>query len=233
MNADDLDRFYELIHRLHAIGQPRVLGMSTGQSSWPARGVYFFTEPGEFRSQPGNAHRIVRVGTHAVSANAKSKLWTRLRAHRGHSDGRGNHRGSIFRLHVGAALLRRDAAAIGKLDSWGVGSSAAKDVRTLETDHEKRVSDFIGKMSVYWIDVGDEPGPTSMRAFIEQNSIALLSNRRQPIDPPSAGWLGQYSPREEIQRSGLWNLNYVDGQFDRRVFDELEKLVLLTIGGHA
>jgi len=218
----DLERFYELLAALERQpGQVRQLSECTGRSQWPARGVYFFREPGEYRRRPSDVPRIVRVGTHAVSANAKSTLWSRLRAHRGGQDGAGNHRGSIFRLHVGAALLARDGGQIGSLPSWGLGSSAPKAVRAGEGEHEQRVSDYLGAMSVLWIDVPDEPGAGSARAYIERNVIALLSNQFRPGDPPSDGWLGNHSPNDRIRRSGLWNLRHVDGSYDPTFLDTL------------
>jgi hypothetical protein len=64
-------------------------------------------------------------------------------------------------------------------------------------------------MTVLWLAVPDDPGPQSMRAFIERNAIALLSNGMHPHDPPSDGWLGRYSLKAEIRQSGLWNVNHV------------------------
>jgi hypothetical protein len=187
--------------------------------------VYFFREPGENRSGRPDVARVVRVGTHAVSAGSRSTLWGRLRAHRGGADGSGNHRGSIFRLHVGAALLSRDGA---HLPTWSIGSSASKSVRATEVEHERRVSTYIGAMTVLWVDVADEPGPASARAHIERNAIALLSNFRAPPDPPSTTWLGRYSPREEIRDSGLWNLNYLDLDYEASFLDVLEESVERT-----
>jgi hypothetical protein len=169
--------------------------------------------------------RVVRVGTHAVSAGSRSTLWDRLRAHRGGADGSGNHRGSIFRLHVGAALLAREGL---RLPTWSVGSSAPRFVRAIEGEHERRVSTYIGSMTVLWVDVPDEPGPASARSHIERNSIALLSRHREPLDPPTATWLGRYSPRNEIRQSGLWNLNYLDLDYEAPFFDALEDCVERT-----
>lgn len=222
----DLDRFYELLGELETLpGQGRTLAECTGSSGWPERGVYFFREPGEHRAGQSHRPRIVRVGTHAVSGGAKSTLWKRLYAHRGRTAGGGNHRGSIFRLHVGAALLRRERATIGDLPSWGDKSSAAKASRAAEVVHERRVSEHLGRMSVLWLEVPDEPGPTSLRAFVERNAIALLSNGLEPVDPPSDGWLGRASPREEIQSSGLWNLNHVSGRVHAGFLDTMAGLV--------
>ncbi len=126
----DLDRFYRLLGVLEFdAGLGAVLGDCTGRQDWPSRGIYFFREPGEYRSTDPSTARVTRIGTHAVSSGANSKLWQRLRAHRGHRDGGGNHRGSIFRLHVGAALLKRDGGSDDTLRTWGRGSSAPRDVR--------------------------------------------------------------------------------------------------------
>lgn len=229
----DQDRFYSILAPLEASGkQGRNLASYNGRSGFPSRGVYFFREPGEFRRADPSTLRIVRVGTHAVSVNSKSTLWGRLRAHLGTRVGTGNHRGSIFRLHVGAALLTRENEEI---KSWGIGSSVPQEVRNdprakeAETAWEKRVSDYIGAMSVIWVAVPDDPGPNSMRALIERNSIALLSNRLEPIESASANWLGHCSPRDEIRRSHLWNLNHVDQAYDPNFLDHLRTAAQKTI----
>ncbi len=229
----DLDRLYSILGKL---GQSDKQGMDLrgcdGGSTFSARGVYFFREPGETRESSPDSGRIVRVGTHAVSANSKSTLWQRLRTHRGTRDGRGNHRASIFRLHVGAALLARDVEDIA---TWGVGSNAPPALRESQTAQaaelamEIRVSEYIGSMNVLWVDVADEPGPSSVRAIIEQNTIALLSNRFAPKDASSADWLGRHSPKESIRRSGLWNLNYVDQAYDPNFLTLLEVAVGRTV----
>jgi hypothetical protein len=206
-----LEEFYAILDVLRALpGQGQTLGSCSGKSLWPKRGVYFFLEPGELR-QGCQAPRVVRVGTHAVGKGAKSTLWGRLRAHRGLKNGGGNHRGSIFRLHVGAAILARDKS---QLTTWGIDSSASALIQAGETDLERRVSAHLGTLSVLWVDVPDEPGPASARAFIERNAIALLSNRRRPFDHPSPSWLGRSSTRAAIRESGLWNLDFVDGTCD-------------------
>ena len=122
----DIDRFYALLHDLsRRVGGCRLLRDCSGNSGWPQRGVYFFFENGEFR-EDGITPRGVRVGTHAVSTNSKAKLWNRLRTHRGNRNGGGNHRGSIFRLRVGEALLKDADYAEHIRESWGDGGSAPK-----------------------------------------------------------------------------------------------------------
>jgi hypothetical protein len=220
----DLDRFYQALGRLASFeGQGQQLRTYGGRLAWPSRGVYFFQEPGEHRAG-SDSLRIVRVGTHALGANARSKLWGRLRAHRGSRDGRGNHRGSIFRLHVGAAMLERDGNRAA-FATWGAGQSASRLVRDAEVAHEKKVSAHIGSMRILWVDVPDEAGPQSVRGYIERNAIGLLSNRLNPGDPPSESWLGKESARAEIRESGLWNLNHVADPYEPQFLDHLEALV--------
>ena len=123
----DLVRFYALLDRLEKkIHGARQLDDCSGRMEWPARGVYFFFENRENRSHSGEGLRIVRVGTHALKASSGTKLWTRLSQHRGQTNsGGGNHRGSIFRLIVGCALIKRDGM---NCPTWGQGTSAKRDV---------------------------------------------------------------------------------------------------------
>ena len=159
-----------------------------------------------------------------MSTNAKSKLWGRLRAHRGGKDGRGNHRGSVFRLHVGLALLQRDEGAAA-VPEWGMGRSAPGDVRNVEVHHERLVSEYIEGMPILWLAVPDDPGPRSARAYVEQHSIALLSNELNPMDRPSSEWLGLHSAKNEIRKSGLWNVNHVAEQYDTHFLERFEELI--------
>jgi hypothetical protein len=193
---------------------------------WPNRGVYFFFEPGEWRTQSGDGWRVVRVGTHAVSIGSKSSLWGRLSQHRGSVNGGGNHRGSVFRLLVGAAIAERDRELW--LPTWGKGQSASKQIRETEICLEHEVSRYIGSLPFLWVEIDDVPSSGSARAYIERNAIALLSNALAPsyaiVDPCSSGWLGLWCPSENIRRSGLWNSRCVMDQYDAKFLDLLETM---------
>jgi len=81
-------------------------------------------------------------------------------------------------------------------------------------------------MPALWLAVTDDPGPESLRGYIERNAIALLSNyNKPPIDTPSPHWLGRHCNREKVRHSGLWNQNHVDEDYDPAFLDELEGLV--------
>jgi len=219
---DELDRFYALLANLEQrVGGPRRLSNTEGKQGWPERGVYFFFEPGETRPASSQA-RVIRVGAHAVSSGSKTTLWDRLRTHRGTATLGGNHRGSIFRLRVGEALQAREGILC---PTWAQGSSAPKEVRVTERAFEEAVSRTLNSPSVLWLAVEDEPGPQSLRAYLERNSLALLSHFHPEADPPSAGWLGRHAAREDIQRSGLWNSDHVRATHDPVFLDMLEEWV--------
>jgi hypothetical protein len=207
---DALHELYATIHELQRrLGGARCLAETTARSGWPDQGVYLFFEPGEFR-EDGVTPRVTRVGTHALTATSRTRLWNRLAQHRGSvggsSPGGGNHRGSVFRLHVGTALIARDGWPEGT-ESWGRGSSASREVRDIEVQLEQAVSRYIGQMPVLWLEVPDREA----RGALERGLIALLSNaRRESVDPPTDRWLGRFADRDAIRRSGLWNVNHVD-----------------------
>ena len=96
---------------------------------------------------------MVRVGTHAVSANSRTTLWNRLHTHRGASSGGGNHRGSIFRKRVGEALLQIRSYPTEIAASWGIDNSAPRSTRLAEVPLERDVSAVIGAMPFLWIEV--------------------------------------------------------------------------------
>jgi len=88
------------------------------------------------------------------------------------------------------------------------------------------VSKVIGAMPFLWLAVEDEPCADSLRGYIERNAIALLSNfDKDPLDRPSAEWLGRYCSREGVRRSGLWNSNHVDEPYDPAFLKRMEQLV--------
>ena len=228
--AKMVDDLYRLLGELEvSVGQRRRLSDCTGASGWPAAGVYFFFEDGEVRTD-GTTPRVIRVGTHGLR-QSRSTLWGRLSQHRGtvggSRPGGGNHRGSIFRLHVGEAILNRDIGHDAARATWAIGTNAPAAVRAAERDLEFAVSDVIGAMHVLWLPIDDPPSPASARGVVEAGAIALLSNLGSAVvvDPSSPTWLGRYANRPEIVDSGLWNVRHVRDTPSTRVLEVIDSWI--------
>jgi len=224
------DRLYDLLDALAtASGGPRVLSGTTRPADWPTRGVYFFFEPGEVRAD--GRPRVVRVGTHALTATSRTTLWTRLSQHRGHlagsNPGGGNHRGSIFRLHVGAALITCGQVKGLPLSAW-LSPEPLPEHRGAEGDCERAVSAYISQMPVLWLEVPSRADGTSDRGLVEATVIALLSRAAGGVDRASAGWLGHHAPNQAIADSGLWNVRHVRDGYDPMVLECLAGYIQQT-----
>lgn len=213
-----LNRFYEILWTAQEnFGLWEYQKFQNDFKELPESGVYFFFEPGELRAEHADWHRVVRVGTHRVSNGSKSLFATRLRNHFGSHEAQIG-RGSVFRDHVGASLFGRSG--------W--------DVHAEEVSAQRHsiVSTYIRSMSFVVVPVDDEAGPASERRQIELGSVALLSNYRltatEQIDPPSENWLGlrcetHAPPGDQVRRSGLWNIDGVDRDYDPEFLKVLQK----------
>jgi hypothetical protein len=220
----DTDEFYRLLDDLaRRVGRKRYLRDCNGRSGWPRQGVYFFYEDGENRAD--GRPRVVRVGTHALTAKGKTTLWGRLRQHRGRLAGRnlggGNHRASVFRRHVGAALIQRGHSPEELLTSWLDRDRPRNKREIQEAQVEIQVSHYIRAMPFLWLAVPSQRD----RGYIERNSIALLSGRTGGLDPPSVSWLGRSACPAEIRDSGLWNINHTAELYEPEFLQRLAQLV--------
>lgn len=213
--------FYRLVDEVIKKFPKKTLA-TMSKSGLPEKGVYFFFDPNEARHD-SNSGRVVRIGTHAAIANSKATLYDRLRNHKGSKDLAGNHRVSVFRKLIGYSFLNKKDLTF---PHWGDKSKKGdKSIRLSEIPLEILVSKYICALPFTVLEV---PGPSAKdndRAFIEENSIALLSNYdRQPIDQFSENWLGLYSKNSKVIGSGLWNSNYVERiHIDHKYFDTFEK----------
>ena len=227
----DLRRFYDALGRAACQQGGRQLLADAMTLPMAGRGVYFFFEPGEHRQETGEGLRVVRVGTHALKSGASSTLRGRLRQHGGSRVGGGNHRGSIFRLLTGDALMLSGRHP--RCASWGSTKAAVAALthpaalKGNELPSEQAVSRHLATTSIVWLGIDDDPGPASLRGWIERNAIALLSNYGKPeLDAPSSDWLGRHSSRARVRMSGLWNQNHVDESYDPDFLDDLDRLLV-------
>tara|TARA_E500000305_G_scaffold110047_1_gene116753 strand:- start:559 stop:1755 length:1197 start_codon:yes stop_codon:yes gene_type:complete len=173
----------------------------------PENGVYFFLDPTQTPTNTCLPGQVVRIGTHAVSKGSKATLRQRLRAHYGTGDGYGNHRASVFRLHVGASIIHAE-----KLEElyphWGDGNVSPKNAPSNERELEQRVSEYIGKLALFAVPIDGESKARNRRSEFERVCISAFSaylTKHQRLDQT---WLGFANPHPTIREAQLWNVNH-------------------------
>lgn len=195
------------------------------KQSIPQQGVYFFFDPGEPSRFSNSLPRLVRIGTHGVSQGSKATLRDRLRTHFGTSDGYGNHRSSVFRLHVGEAMIRKFDLE-DRFPHWGKGQNASKTLNDAEKELERDVSEYISKLQVLYVDVLDKATKDSARSIIEKQSIALFTEGFVPVERPSRSWLGLHSSHQVIAASGLWNVRDVGAKANLKIVNDIGERII-------
>ena len=161
----------------------------------PQNGIYLFFERGE-QTEVGGAFRdrIVRVGTHREDG----RFSTRIRQHYGQVRTlRGNKNGSVFRRHVGGALLRKLDPADARLPEWA--RQGGQSFVAVEEEVSRRLRE---EFTFVCFEV---PGRIE-RLELERGLIALLA--QHPVAPPSSAWLGRNAGASEIRETGLWNTQH-------------------------
>jgi hypothetical protein len=163
----------------------------------PPNGIYLFFERGETVKREGQTYdRIVRIGTHRQDG----RFPARIRQHYGHVFSlRGNKNSSVFRKHLGGALMRRVDTSDQRIGPWLIqGGPSFPEV-------EESVSRLLREcftFACFRVDLRED------RMLLESGLIALLA--QHPLGQPSEDWLGHHAASEEIRRTGLWNTQRVD-----------------------
>lgn len=218
---------YAILDRLRDSPAYRPFEMCKGSDDWPNAGVYVYYDPAQKRVLEPPHPKIVRIGTHGVSDGSISTLWQRLKAHKGDLNGLGNHRTSIFRLHIGTALI---AANRLQCPSWGSTARPSPDELEAEKEIERAVSEYIGRLHISVLPIIDEASKRSDRAYVEQNLIAIMSGLPCPIECASESWLGYRCENPAVVRSSLWNVNHTEENFDPGFLPFLESFVTVAMG---
>jgi len=163
----------------------------------PKSGIYLFFEKGETITIDNRIFdRIVRIGTHLKDGNFPA----RIRQHYGNKHSlTGNKNGSVFRKHLGGAIIRRENPDDPRLTGW------LKQMGTSYEDMEEKVSRTLRDNFTYVcfpVPMKDE------RLSLEAALISLLA--QHPLGKPSPTWLGLWADSSIIRSTGLWNTNETD-----------------------
>jgi hypothetical protein len=183
--------------------------------SIPYNGIYVQFEKGEKFNQND---RIVRVGTH----NGVNQLHSRLFQHFTNE----NQRRSIFRKNIGRCFLNKEKNPYLKFWNLELTSKAEKEKNMhlvdleLEKEIEKRISVYVQSnfsFAVFEVETEEK------RIFWESKLISTLAFQSKP----SNEWLGNYSTKEKIKQSGLWQIQCLKNpKLTKDEFEELKKIII-------
>ncbi len=181
----------------------------------PLNGIYILFEKDE-KAHGGD--RIVRVGTHT----GKNQLRSRLKQHFMNE----NKDRSIFRKNIGRALLNKEHDSF--LEQWELdlttkeAKNKYKDSIDFEKQREieKEVTKYIQtKFTFVVFPIEDK----EKRLSVESKIISTVSACAECN--PSPSWLGLFSPREKIRKSGLWLVNELyKEELNEKEMEELKNL---------
>ena len=187
----------------------------------PDNGIYIIFERGEkFR----DFDRIVRIGTHTGS----NQLYSRLKEH----FIKKNKNRSIFRKNIGRCMLNKERNPY--LRVWNLDTTTAEERKAnsswvdieFEKQMEEQISNYIQEnlsFCVFKVDSKED------RLFWESKIASTLAQVNDIV--PSCAWLGNYSPKEKIKESGLWQVNGLEGEvINEKELPELTALLGKKIG---
>ncbi len=181
----------------------------------PENGIYFMYEEGETLCKNENKLRIVRIGTHNKDGNFRD----RIAEHYLFDESKMNfdqnkpapHERSILRKHIGSALVNKRCDPY--LSIWEEIDFTFREMRekfghqrdipkekTLEYEITERI-----RLQLFFrfIIINDKAIRKELeKAFI--GTIAYCS-----ICKPTNHWLGNFSPKNKIKESGLWQVQHL------------------------
>lgn len=190
-NVKLINRVYELLLLLPLFEN------KTPINQLPENGIYVFFEKGEtVRLENAIENRVVRIGTHRKD----NRFRNRIRQHYGNINSLGgNKNGSVFRKHLGGALLRKNNLQDPRLKDW-----LTQDGPTFAEIEELVSSNLRNNFTFSCFSVNDEKD----RLTIERGLISLFA--QYPIGGPSQNWLGLYAADEKVRKSCIWNSQHIN-----------------------
>jgi len=180
----------------------------------PDNGIYIKFEKGESHN---GFDRIVRIGTDTGENNLKKRLIEHFVTE--------NKNRSIFRKNIGRAILNKDNNPYLKFWELDTTSKAEKEknLKYIDVDFEgkieKEISNYIKtnlSFCVFNVETKEQ------RLFWESKLISTLAYQTNP----SKNWLGNFSPKDKIRQSGLWQVQGLNKpKLTNEEFDNLKQLL--------
>ena len=205
--CDTIHKLFNGMKRLH---------FPFDENEIPLNGIYILFEKGE---KAHGVDRIVRVGTHTGDNQLRSRLWQHFINE--------NKDRSIFRKNIGRALLSKEKDQF--LQQWEVDltTKKAKEDNKGKINFKKK-KEVEQKVTKYMQDnfsfVVFEVPEKENRLKIESKIISTISLCDECH--PSKEWLGLFSPKEKIKKSGLWLVNELYKEpLDGEELNKLKKLL--------
>ncbi|HRE39578.1 MAG TPA: hypothetical protein PK092_14120 [Chitinophagaceae bacterium] len=180
----------------------------------PDNGIYVKFEKGESHN---DFERIVRIGTDTGENNLKKRLIEHFVTE--------NKNRSIFRKNIGRAMLNKENnpyLKIWELDTTSRGEKE-KNLKYIDVDFEakieKEISSYIKtnfSFCVFNVETKEQ------RLFWESKLISTLAYQTKP----SKNWLGNFSTKDKIKQSGLWQVQGLNkSKLTNEEFDNLKQLL--------
>lgn len=182
----------------------------------PKNGIYFFCENGETWGHDGLCLRIVRVGTHK-----QENFRSRIKEHYLLDESKMNFDKektkpsdrSIFRKNIGRALLSKKKDNYLKI--WGIDFTYKETRNSLghirdinkEKNIECKITRILREKFSFRFLVIDEQYERMGSQGLESTLIGTIA--RCNLCEPSDSWLGNYSPKNQIRESGLWQTQLI------------------------
>ena len=199
----------------HLFNNMKEINFPFNEKEIPLNGIYIVFEKGE---KGHGLNRIVRIGTHT----GENQLRSRLIQHFVNE----NKDRSIFRKNIGRALLNK--AKDSYLEMWELDLTTreAKDKfsSSINAEKQKQIEKEVSKyiqdnFSFVVISIEDK----DKRLELESKIISTISLCKEC--KASSSWLGNFSPKEKIRKSGLWLVNELGKKgLSEQDFEELKEI---------
>jgi hypothetical protein len=180
-----------ICEKLHSLLRDSMrFGFSIGYEEIPLNGIYIMFERGEFAH---GGDRIVRIGTHKEDGRLKKRITQHYK------------KTSIFRGNIGRCILLKEDPKHPYLSIWDHRSKIEyRPLRDMELEAKigKEISRYIQENVTFCVLKVPEK---DKRIYFEARLIGTVSCCEKCF--PSETWFGQYSPKEEIKKSGLWQIS--------------------------